>query len=69
MRHALLDKIVLPNLLNPTDQLPEFIKKGHLVKIALERNSPGCFNKPPAALSKAWPELIAPDGFCAGLDR
>lgn len=36
LRYALFRKIPLPDLLNPIDQLSEFIKKGHLVEIVFE---------------------------------
>ena len=32
----LFSKIVFPDLLDPIDQLSEFIKKGHLVEIVFE---------------------------------
>ena len=34
--YGLLRKVFLPNLLDPIDQLPEFIQKDHLIEVLIQ---------------------------------
>ena len=36
---GLLGEVVLPNLFDPADHVPEFIEKGHLVEVLIQRGS------------------------------
>jgi hypothetical protein len=39
LRSALFGKVVFPDLFDPADHVPEFIQKGHLVEVMIQRGS------------------------------
>ena len=65
----LLRKVFLPNLLDPVDQLPEFIQKDHLIDLFIILGYLRDLHKSPAAPSKAGSKLIASDRLSPGSDR